>query len=170
MIETLDELADAIARAIGSRFRNSRGVDDLIQEGQIAAWHEFEDSGDYGRALQAGIWRAYAVAKGNQTFGAPERSPGSGSRLVSEQSYAALGDVVDYEPIAAVQEPQRDVFAEEVLALLEPVERFIVEAMMAGYVHADIAEALDRSVAAVRKRMPTIRAKLAPVLEDLRAS
>ena len=48
--------------------------------------------------------------------------------------------------------------------------QFIVEAMMAGYVHAEIAEALDRSVGAVRARMPKIRKKLEPALEDLRSA
>ena len=78
----------------------------------------------------------------------------------------AVGDAA-MPPV--IIDPERAAFVDEVLTVLEPVERFIVEAMMAGYDHRAIAAELGRSIAMVRDRMPKIRAKLAPVLEDLRA-
>lgn len=178
MIDSPAELAAAIERTCRSRYRTHPLLEDAIQEGLIEAWSRIDAEEGYGYVLQAALWRAGDIIAGKQALGAPQRSPGSGSRIPAHVSREAL-ESAQFAPdldadldmgVDPIAEAERVVFVEEVLMLLEPVERFIVESMMAGYAHADIAEALDRSVAAVRKRMPKIRAKLEPALEDLRAS
>ena len=172
MIEDAAELSAAIERALTNRLRGypHPTIEDAIQEGHIEAWRRLEAGEDFGRALHGAIWRGQDVARGKQAFGSPERSPGSGSRKPSLTSYEARTEALGDWAAAPEIAPERAVFVDEVLDLLEPVERFIVESMVDGYTHAEIADALDRSVAAVRKRMPTIRGKLAPALEGLRAA
>lgn len=183
MIESPADLSDAIERTLRSRFRQHPLLEDAIQEAHIEAWRRLEADEPYGNAFQESLWRASNIINGRQALGAPQRSRGSGSRipthvsreaLESAQIGAALGggptDLPEMPVIDPVADAERVIFVEEVLSLLEPVERFIVEPMVDGYTHAEIAAALDRSVAAVRKRMPRIRKKLAPALEDLRSS
>lgn len=171
MIESAAELAAAVERTVRSRYRSSPLLEDAIQEGLIEAWRRVEADETYGHALQGAIWRAGDVVVGKRQLGAPERSPGSGSRLAYTTSHEARVEALGDSAAPAVEfDPERAAFVDDVLTLLEPVERFIVEAMMAGYNHGDIADALDRSVGAVRKRMPKIRQKLTPALEDLRAA
>lgn len=169
-MESLSDLSDAIERSVSRRYRSHPLYEDALQEAHIEAWRKIKDEGaDLGLALHSAIFRAQNIVNGRQTFGAPERSPGSGSRKPLLQSYEAHTASNDSEVPVIEFAPESGVFVAEVLDLLSPVERFIVEAMMSGYTHAQIAEELDRSVAAVRKRMPRIRAKLEPVLEELRA-
>lgn len=169
MIESPAELAAAVERAVGNRLRNHPLLEDAVQEGLIEAWRRLDDEQSYSHALQGAIWRAQDVAAGKQTLGAPERTPGSGSRKVSATSYEARTETLgDWDVMPSI-DPERAAFVDSVLAILEPVERFIVEAMMAGYTHTEIAEALDRSVGAVRKRMPIIRRKVEPLVEGLRS-
>lgn len=170
MIDSAAELAAAVERAVRSRYRTHMLVEDAVQEGLIEAWRRVEAGDPYGHALQGALWRAGDVIVGKQQLGAPKREPGSGSRqarVVSQDARVeAFGDLA----APAIEfSPERAAFVDEVLSLLEPTERFIIEAMAAGYVHSEIAEALDRSVGAVRARMPRIRKKLESVLEDLRA-
>jgi DNA-directed RNA polymerase specialized sigma24 family protein len=170
VIEDAAELSAAIERALHSRLRGHPMLEDAIQEAHIEAWRRLDAGDHFGSALHMAIWRGNDVAKGKRAFGAPERSPGSGSRKPLLTSYEerteTLGDWASAPPV----DPERAAFVDDVLSLLEPVERFIVESMVEGYTHGEIAEALDRSVAAVRKRMPTIRTKLTPALEELRAA
>ena len=170
MIEDVSELAAAVERTVRSRYRGSPIIEDAVQEGLIEAWRRVDAGESFGFALQGAIWRAGDVVVGKQQLGAPERSPGSGSRQVRMTSHEARVEAVGDAAMPSVTiDPERAAFVDEVLTVLEPVERFIVEAMMAGYDHRAIAEELGRSIAMVRARMPKIRAKLAPVLEDIRA-
>lgn len=169
MIDSPAELAAAIERTCRARYRDHLMLEDAIQEALIEGWNRLKADQPYGWALQAAIFRANDIIVGKAHLGAPERTPGSGSRKALLTSYEERTELLGDWATAAPVDPERAAFVDDVLALLEPVERFIVEAMMAGYPHAEIAEALDRSVGAVRKRMPAIRAKLEPALADLRA-
>ena len=170
MIDSVAELSAAIERTVRARYRDHLALEDAIQEAHIEAWRRLKADEPYGWALQAAIYRANDIIVGKQALGAPERSPGSGSRKPLLTSYEERTEIMGDWATAAPVDPERAAFIDDVLDLLNPVEQFIVEAMMAGYVHAEIAEALDRSVGAVRARMPKIRKKLEPALEDLRSA
>lgn len=173
MMKTYEDLTAAIERSVRGSLWSHPLIEDAIQEAHIDAWRRREANPDIplGHLLVSARRKALDVAVGKPQTGSLERSPGSGSR---KPNFTAVEELANINREPSVCSHDKTVIGEtlvdQLLRDLEPDERTIARLMMDGLNHAEIGERLDRSVGWVRKRMPTMRAKLTPYLDDLRVA
>jgi DNA-directed RNA polymerase specialized sigma24 family protein len=175
MMKNHEDLTAAINRSVRSTLRGHPLVEDAVQEAQIAAWErrEADPETPLGHLLVSARRKAQDVAVGKQQYGAPHRTPGSGSRkpVFGPIDVGAYGEFAETWAIEQFPEIEGRIAIEQILeAALTYEERVVVEMMIDGYRHAEIAHHLSRTVSWVRDHMPQIRAKLMPYLGDLRVA
>jgi DNA-directed RNA polymerase specialized sigma24 family protein len=149
--------------------RNHPLAEDAVQEAAIQAWLVSEEGPDLPDEYlrRAGARRALSVMRGNQQFGAPPRTPGSGSRKPTTVDLGVL-TALDAEPVTdPLAASEGRIVVEGLLALLTDRQVEVARLLLIGYTQREAAEVLGITEKAVEARVRVARKKLEPYREDL---